>query len=129
MSFDEFFNVTFEFRDCELIKQDKGNVVIKTIVNKTNVNPYGKAHGGYLYTLCDSLAGVVGYTLGHYYVTLQANINYMKAVNLNDELYLEGKCIHEGGTTAVIEIEIKNNDASVAKGQFTLFKIGEVEIQ
>lgn len=128
MSFDELFNRNFDIRDCELVKYEKGEVVVKTIVNETDTNPYGKAHGGYLYTLCDSMAGLVAYSLGSYCVSLQANINYIKEANVNDELMICGTYSHNGKSTKVVDVEIKNQDDKlICKTSFTLYKIKEVE--
>ena len=54
MSFEELFNFTMQFSDCELLSLEEGHILLKTIVNKSDANPYGMAHGGYLYTLCDN---------------------------------------------------------------------------
>lgn len=127
ISFDELFNTTFEFRDCELEEYKEGFVKVKTTVNEKGVNPYGTAHGGYLYTLCDAAAGLAGYSLGDYVVTLQANMNYIKSGKLNDELIIIAQSLHSGNKTAVIETQIMNqNDELLCKGQFTLYKIAKV---
>ena len=127
MSFDSLFNRTVEFRDCELVSYEKGNVTLKTIVNETDTNPYGITHGGYLYTLCDTLAGLVGYSLGNYVVTLQGNVNYISQAKTGDELLLIGKAIHDGKSTKVVETQILCKDRVICKCSFTLFVIAEVK--
>lgn len=41
-------------------------------------NPYGMAHGGLLFTLIDTTAGAAARTDGREYVTLNANVNYLR---------------------------------------------------
>ncbi len=128
MTFDELYNRTFEISKCDLVRMNKGDVYIRTIVNETDINPYGKAHGGYLYTLCDSMAGLVGYSLGSYTVSLQGNINYIKEAKLNDTLHIYGTYSHDGKTTKVADVLIKNQDDKIiCKSTFTLFVIKQVE--
>ena len=43
----------------ELIVKEPGVVVVQTVVQNQSLNPYGNAHGGFLFTLCDSVAGGV----------------------------------------------------------------------
>ena len=130
MSFDELFNHNVEFKDCKLVENEKDQVAIKTRVNSTNTNPYGKAHGGYLFTLCDTLCGLLGYNLGSYVVTSQANINYLKPASLNDELLFKARALHNGGRLVVAEVEaINQNNEMILKAQFTLFKTAKVDIK
>ena len=127
MTFDELFNRTVVFKDCELLKCEKGEVSIRVSVNESNTNPYGMAHGGFLYTLCDNLAGLIGYTLGYYTVTLQAGINYLKGADLNDVLTVEGKTLHCGKSTDVTEVNIYNESGThLVRAEFTMFNISEV---
>ena len=127
MGFDSLFNKTVEFRNCELIAYEKGNVTVRTVVNETDTNPYGIAHGGYLYTLCDSLAGLVGYSLGNCVVSLQGNINYIRQAKVGDELLLIGKTVHDGKSTKVVETQILCEDKVICKCSFTLFNVGKVK--
>ena len=126
--FDALFNKTVEFRDCELLEYAEGFIRIRTIVNSSNTNPYGMAHGGYLYTLCDSLAGLLSYSTGFYTVTMQANINYLKEAREKDILCIEGRIIHDGKTTKIADVEIRNQEEILlCKASFTMYVIDKVE--
>ena len=41
------------------LKDDDGHVVVTTKVVESSLNYYGNAHGGYLFTLCDQVSGLV----------------------------------------------------------------------
>lgn len=130
MTFDELFNRTVEFKDCELITDSERLVEIKTTVNSSNTNPYGYAHGGYLYTLCDTLCGLLGYRLGYYVVTQQANINYIRSAKLGDELYIKAEALHSGKFSDVCDVSITDKDDQlIAKAQFTLFNTRKIDIE
>ena len=78
---------------------ETGHVIVTTKVVEKSLNYFGNAHGGYLFTLCDQVAGLVAISTGDYAVTLQSNINYLKAGHLSDQLKIEGLCVHNGKTT------------------------------
>ena len=64
---------------------ETGHVIVTTKVVEKSLNYFGNAHGGYLFTLCDQVAGLVAISTGDYAVTLQSNINYLKAGHLSDQ--------------------------------------------
>lgn len=108
--------------EFELITIEEGHTLFKTIVKESALNPYEKAHGGYLYTLCDSASGLTVCTFQKDSVTLQANINYIRPGNLDDELQVETRTIHHGSTTLINEVKITNQrNKLVANGTFTMY--------
>ncbi|MBR3264784.1 MAG: PaaI family thioesterase [Erysipelotrichaceae bacterium] len=128
MTFSEVMDMKLVFEGAELLSSGEGEAVYSIKVNETDVNPYGFAHGGYLFTLCDNMAGIVGFTLGYYAVTLQANVNYLKSALVNDVLEVKGKAIHSGKTTDVVEVEVCNqNKELLAKAQITLYNVKNID--
>ena len=97
-----------------------------TKVVESSLNYYGNAHGGYLFTLCDQVSGLVVVSQGVDGVTLQSSINYLKAGRLGDVLTIHGECVHSGRTTRVVDVDITNQDgANVCKATFTMFVTGQ----
>ena len=92
---------------------ETGHVIVTTKVVEKSLNYFGNAHGGYLFTLCDQVAGLVAISTGDYAVTLQSNINYLKAGHLSDQLKIEGLCVHNGKTTKVVEVVITNQEEKI----------------
>ena len=114
------------FENYELLVSEEGHVILQTVVVEGSLNHYGNGHGGYLYTLCDSVAGLAARNTGAEIVTMGANMHYLKAAHLGDTLTVEGNCIHNGRTTKVIEVEIKNQEEKLlCKGTFTMFAVKE----
>lgn len=113
------------FDNYKIEKYEYGNVTLSTEVKKSSLNYYGIAHGGYLFTLCDQVAGLVAISTGFEAVTLQSIINYFKPGKMGERLFVVGKCIHNGKTTKVVDIEIRNReDKLLTKNSCTMYVTG-----
>ncbi|TII00696.1 PaaI family thioesterase [Streptococcus suis] len=114
--------------DYQATMLNEKEVLLTTKVTEKSLNPYGIAHGGFLFTLADSVAGLTTVARGNYSVTLQSNIHYMKAAKLGDTLSVIGSCTHDGSRTKVVEVKIENQDKQLlASASFTMFVTGKVE--
>ena len=114
--------------DYQATMLNEKEVLLTTKVTEKSLNPYGIAHGGFLFTLADSVAGLTTVARGAYSVTLQSNIHYMKAAKLGDTLSVIGSCTHDGSRTKVGEVKIENQDKQLlASASFTMFVTGKVE--
>ncbi|HEM4250606.1 TPA: PaaI family thioesterase [Streptococcus suis] len=114
--------------DYQATMLNEKEVLMTTKVTEKSLNPYGMAHGGFLFTLADSVAGLTTVARGAYSVTLQSNIHYMKAAKLGDTLSVIGSCTHDGSRTKVVEVKIENQDKQLlASASFTMFVTGKVE--
>lgn len=112
----------FENYDIKLILE--GHAIVTTKVTEAALNLYGNAHGGYLFSLCDSVSGYVMIHWGINVVTLQSSINYIKAAKLGDTLSIEAITVHNGKNTKVVETSIRNQDEKlIAKGTFTMYAV------
>ncbi|MBR4471267.1 MAG: PaaI family thioesterase [Erysipelotrichaceae bacterium] len=128
LNFDSLFNHVYDVKDCELITYERGRIVLRTIVNESCCNPYGMAHGGFLYTLCDNAAGLLGYSLGSYVVTMQSSINYISSVRNGEILTIEAKAIHDGRSSKVCELVVCNEKGTlICKATFTMFVVKKIE--
>ena len=123
---DFHFDAIAAFENYEIDTMRDGHVVVTTKVVESSLNYYGNAHGGYLFTLCDQISGLVVISQGVDGVTLQSSINYLKAGRLGDILTIHGECVHSGRTTRVVGVDITNQEgANVCKATFTMFVTGE----
>ena len=94
---------------------ETGHVIVTTKVVEKSLNYFGNAHGGYLFTLCDQVAG-------------QSNINYLKAGHLSDDLKIEGLCVHNGKSTKVVDVLVTNQEEKIlTRATFTMYVTGAVE--
>ncbi|MGT2715397.1 PaaI family thioesterase [Streptococcus respiraculi] len=116
------------FENFEMVSSEKGHVVVTTEVVEKSLNYYGFAHGGYLFTLCDQISGLVAISTGADAVTLQSSINYLKSGKLGDTLVIDGRCVHDGRTTKVVDVTVTNQkQEEIVKATFTMFVTGEHE--
>ncbi|MGT2911874.1 PaaI family thioesterase [Streptococcus cameli] len=114
------------FENYKVEAIEDGRVIISTKVVDSSLNYYGNAHGGYLFTMCDQIAGLVTLSLKTAAVTMQSSMNYMRAARLGDRLSVEGICVHNGKSTNIVEVTITNqDDEAVAKGVFTMYVTGK----
>ncbi|MGT2950722.1 thioesterase [Streptococcus cuniculi] len=114
------------FENFEMVSSEKGHVVVTTEVVEKSLNYYGFAHGGYLFTLCDQISGLVAISTGFDAVTLQSSINYLKSGKLGDRLVIDGRCVHDGRTTKVVDVTVTNQkQEEIVKATFTMFVTGE----
>lgn len=123
---DFHFDAISAFENYEIKKMKDGHVEVTTKVVDSSLNYYGNAHGGYLFTLCDQISGLVLFSLGLDVVTLQSSINYLKAGKREDVLTIKGECVHQGRTTCVVDVDISNQEGkNVCKATFTMFVTGK----
>ncbi|KJQ62661.1 PaaI family thioesterase [Streptococcus oralis] len=123
---DFHFDAISAFENYEIKEMKDGHVEVTTKVVDSSLNYYGNAHGGYLFTLCDQISGLVLFSLGLDVVTLQSSINYLKAGKRDDVLTIKGECVHQGRTTCVVDVDICNQDGkNVCKATFTMFVTGQ----
>lgn len=91
-----------------------------------SVNLYGVVHGGFLFTLCDTAAGMATYAYEVANTTQNGTIHFIKAVTPGaHKLYVECRTVHKGRSTAVNQVEITTETGQlVATGTFTMFLLG-----
>ena len=56
---DFHFDAIAAFENYDIKKMRDGHVIVTTKVVESSLNYYGNAHGGYLFTLCDQISGLV----------------------------------------------------------------------
>lgn len=114
------------FENVRIILIDPGHSIYETEVTEHALNLYGRTHGGYLYTLCDTAAGMAALSSGVNVVTLRADMSYIRPAVKGDILRAEGITIHDGRTTKVIESAVYDqHEKLVCKGTFTMYVTGE----
>jgi len=97
-------NHNFELVDC---KEGK-TAVVKAVIDDKALNPYGIAHGGFIFGLGDSAMGMVARSTGRKAVTLSANITYLKP-SVGEYLVANCEMIKNGKTTCFLRCNIYND--------------------
>jgi acyl-CoA thioesterase len=86
-------------------------------------NAYGGVMGGVIFTLSDFALAVAANQIHHLSVAQQVSINYLNAPK-GTRLIAHAKCIKNGRTTTVINVEVKDDTGRmIAQFVGTAFKL------
>lgn len=102
-----------------------GSATISMVVAPdTHTNVYHVAHGGALMSAGDTAMGAACLTLHKKVVTLEMNINCVKAVPENIKIFAASHILHDGARTLVAECDITDDAGNLyAKLRGTFFVI------
>lgn len=107
----------------EVLEVSEGYSKIKMLVRKEMINGFGIVHGGIAFSLADSAFAFACNNRNNLSVALDTSINFLKPVNIGDELTAEAKEIHNGRSTGLYQITITNqHDIVVALFKGTCFR-------
>jgi acyl-CoA thioesterase len=113
----------------ELLEIKEGYSRIRMTVRKEMVNGFGIAHGGIAFSLADSAFAFACNNRNNLSVALDTNISFTKAVNVGDTLTAEAIEIHNGRSTGVYSITVRNQrNEQVALFKGTCFRTGKPHI-
>lgn len=117
---------TLVIDNMTIVKADNGIAQISLEITDAMLNVHKKIHGGVLFTISDSTAGACAVSLGKKVVTLNANINFIKAT-AHGKIVSKGKVFHKGRSTVVVEVETYDfaTNNLLSTSSFTMFVIGQ----
>jgi uncharacterized protein (TIGR00369 family) len=106
-----------ETLDFHPLSMEIGKVSFEFIPQEFHYNPIGGVHGGVISTILDTVMGCALHSKlsqGIGYTTLELKVNFIKAViEKSGKLIAEGRLIHLGKTTALIEADLKNEEGTL----------------
>ena len=94
----------------KIVRAQDGIGQVRIQVDERLMHPQQMVHGGVIFTIADTAMSMALMSVippGTPFGTIEAKINYLRPVQ-GGELLAEGKIIHEGGSTAVLEATIYN---------------------
>ena len=97
----------FDYNNGIIIdKIDKDEVIAHVDATDKSNNPWSIVHGGLIFGLADTTAGLLCYANGHKAVTIDANINYLRPI----KKYLKAvaKIIKPGQTINLYRVDVYN---------------------
>ena len=107
----------------KIIKVEENYCELEGIITETSLNPFKIVHGGYIFGLADTAAGIAAMTDERAAVTLDSNINYLKKATGN-KLLAKATTLKKGKTIAVFEVTVYDEDNEIiAKANVTYFYI------
>lgn len=92
----------------QVLEIREGYSRIRMTIREEMVNGFGIIHGGITFSLADSAFAFACNNRNVLSVALDTSINFIKPVHVGDTLTAEGKEQHNGKSTGLYQVEIKN---------------------
>lgn len=110
-----------------VVRVDRGRAEITCVADERHLRSLGMVHGGLFATMIDSCTGLAGHSVapaGHYTLTVELHMNFVRAAKAGETLTAVGTVRHGGRRTAVVQGEITLPDGTlVATGSATLMHL------
>ena len=134
---EEYFQDTYKdnsyvkLLDMKLDHIEPGMAEISMMIDPAkHTNLYQVAHGGALASIADTAMGVACGSVGRRVVTLELNMNFIKAAPSKIKVTAVGKLIHTGRNTLVADCEVVDGDGSLLlKARGTFYAVGQFDIE
>lgn len=94
----------------EVLEIKEGYSRIRMQIRKEMLNGLGIVHGGIAFSLADSAFAFACNNRNNLSVALDTSINFLKPVHVGDTLTAEATEIHNGRSTGLYHIEIRNQE-------------------
>ena len=106
-----------------IVKVEEHYCEMEAIISDSSKNPYGIAHGGFIFGLADTAAGIAAMTDERTAVTVNSNIDYLKSCK-GDKLIAKASVVKPGKSIAVVDVLIYDSSLElVSKASVTYFYI------
>ena len=110
---------------CRPLRVEGGAAEVLLPLTAELRNRAGKLHGGAIFSLVDIAMGLAcssAHGFARKSVTVECKINYMRAIDDGEVLCL-AKVIHHGSRTLVVDAEVRQGEALVARAQGTFMLV------
>jgi len=123
--FKNFINTCCDFNSfvgTKVREACDGNSVLEVEMRTELCNRWGYPHGGVIFTLADTAAGIAAMSAGERRtVTVNAQMNYMRVGLSQGKMIAHGKTVKAGKNLAFVDVEVFDSaNTLVAAGQFTM---------
>ncbi len=88
------------------------SVTLKANINENSLNPYGIAHGGFIFGLGDTAMGILAREENKEVLTLNANIDFLRPGS-GKELIAKSEMIKNGKRIKVLKTNIYNEEGKL----------------
>lgn len=112
-----------EENNISFIRRDGDDYVLRMDGDEKHFNAYGTYHGGVLFTLADTAAGLLLIDDNNNSVTLQASVNFLRNTK-GGPIFTHTRYLHKGLKTNVIQVEVVTEKEEILfSGTFTFYKV------
>lgn len=122
-------NGFIDYVGIECVECYDGHAVGKIKVKSELLNPYGGVHGGCLFTLADTIAGIAAMTRGSYVTTLSSSIQFLNAAKDTEALVAEASEVKNGKNISVYDVIVyDDNRKKIAKATLDYYKLEPIKL-
>ncbi len=115
-----------DFLDMTVLEYQEGYCKSKFAVRRDFMNPLGSIHGGYLFTIADTTAGMASIILGSdsTVTTIDGNMQFLNPAMPCDALYAEATVLKSGKRIVYTDVVISDGKGKIfAKGSYSFARI------
>lgn len=123
---DRIKNTFTDYLGLELLHYETGYCRTRLKIKPEFINPIGGLHGGLLYTVADTTAGVASVYLGsgNTVTTVNGDMQFLRPALHLDYIFAEARIIKDGKRLVFLDVHIMDKDNTLlAKGSFTFARI------
>ncbi len=114
-------NGFMKHNDFKIIELDNNHAKLEYKIKKNGLNPIGIVHGGLLFGLCDTAAGVLASMNGKFPLTISCNVNYLKPAK-GKKIFAIAKKLKEGKTIGYYSVELfDDNNSLITSATINMF--------
>lgn len=119
-------NAFARYIGMELTRVEQGYAEGRIRMEKRHTNVYEGMHGGCVYALADTIAGIAAATCGRYVTTLSGGMNYMLPIKDTEYVICKARTIRQGGRIAVLDVAVENEKGEIlSNGSFNYYCTGK----
>lgn len=109
----------------EFVELDENHSVGRVRFDEKIQNPYGTAHGGFLFALADTVAGTAACVASDTFcTTIDGNMNYLEPGHNTEYIWCYATIIRVGKQLVNVRVEIKDDSGKLLDtGDFNYFKL------
>ena len=105
----------------KIIKVEENYCELEGVLTETSINHLGIAHGGYIFGLADTAAGIAAMTNGRKAVTINSTIDYLN-MGKGKNLLAVAKCLKVGKNISNFEVFIYDDENTlIAKSNINYY--------
>src|SRR5262249_20231727 len=109
-----------------LTKIEEGFAQVKLPYHEKLLQPFGRVHGGAIYSMADYALGWAAYSVVdplEEVTTVEMKMNYVGTIR-DGELVAEARVVHSGSRTILVEVDVRTNRKKlIAKAIGTLMRL------
>ena len=108
------------------IELKDGYAIGEVDLEPKHMNPIGSIHGGMVFTMADTIAGLAAFTSGGVCTTVNSSISYINPTMNANKIICEANVIKTGRSLIHVEANLMDQDKKMfAKASLCYFRLGD----